>query len=194
MTLEVLPGGKPAHEPDRRILATGAPPSPSQVPLDLARHLELGEVLVWWGEKDRIEPAPIALAGGLAVVAVLLVTIFVPEFWSQPLATLWQPLLAICAPVLFVVVRERASRGAVLVTDDHVIEVGPTGRSTRLGFDNVRAVRRDVLRGGIRLDGARGSVHVPGPLVEQTRAAIECQRRNRVRTGATIDDPTGWLP
>jgi len=194
MTLEVLPGGKPPHEPDRRILATGAPPSPSQVPLDLARHLELGEVLVWWGEKDRMELAPIALTGGLAVVAVALVSIFVPEFWAQPVSSLWQPLLAICAPVLFVLFRERASRGAVLVTDNDVVEVGPTGRSSRVAFDNVRAVRRDLLRGGVRLDGARVSVHVPARLVEDTRAAIESQRRNRVRTGATIDDPLGWLP
>jgi hypothetical protein len=82
----------------------------------------------------------------------------------------------------------------VLVTDTSVIEVGPTGRMARLGFDNVRAVRRDVLRGGVRLDGARASVHVPGPLVDPTRAAIESQRKSRVRTGANIDDPTGWLP
>jgi hypothetical protein len=194
MTLEVLPGGKPPHEPNRRILAAGAPVSPSQVPLDLARHLEFGEALVWWGEKDRIEPGPVALAGGLLVGALALVTLFVPEFWAQPLASLWQPLAAICAPLVFVLVRERASRGAVLVTDSTIVEVGPTGRSSRLAFDNVRAVRRDLLRGGIRLDGARVSVHVPAALVDATRAAIESQRRTRVRTGATIDDPTGWMP
>lgn len=194
MTFEVLPGGKPSHEPNQRILAAGAPPSASTVPLDLARHLEFGEVLVWWGEKDRIEPIPVALAGGLAVVALALVSIFVPEFWAQPLSALWQPLLAICAPLLFVLFRERASRGAVLVTDNGIVEVTPTGRAVRLGFDNVRAVRRDVLRGGIRLDGARMSVHVPGPLVDPTRAAIESQRKSRVRTGATIDDPLRWLP
>jgi hypothetical protein len=194
MSFEVLPGGKPQHEPNKRILAAGAPPSPSQVPLDLARHLEFGEALVWWGEKDRIEIGPIALAGGLLVGALTLVTIFVPEFWAQPLSSLWQPLAAICAPLLFVLVRERASRGAVLVTDSSIVEVGPTGRSARLAFDNVRAVRRDIVRGGIRLDGARASVHVPGPLVDATRAAIESQRRTRVRTGATIDDPMGWLP
>jgi hypothetical protein len=194
MTLELLPGGKPAHEPSQRILATGAPPSPSQVPLDLARHLEFGEALVWWGEKDRIEPGPVALAGGLLVGALALVTVFVPEFWAQPWSSLWQPLAAICAPLVFVLVRERASRGAVLVTDTSIVEVGPTGRSARLAFDNVRAVRRDIVRGGVRLEGARASVHVPGPLVDATRAAIESQRRARVRTGATIDDPLGWLP
>jgi hypothetical protein len=194
MTLEVLPGGKPPHEPNQRILAAGAPPSPSTVPLDLARHLEFGEVLVWWGEKDRIEPVPVALAGGLLVVALALVSIFVPEFWAQPLSSLWQPLAAICAPLLFVLVRERASRGAVLVTDNGIVEVTPTGRAARLGFDNVRAVRRDMLRGGVRLDGARVSVHVPGPLLDATRAAIGSQRRSRVRTGAAIDDPLGWLP
>jgi len=192
--MKVLPGGKPAHEPSQRILAVGAPPSPSQVPLDLARHLEFGEALVWWGEKDRIEMLPVALAGGLFVGALTLVTVFVPEFWAQPLASLWQPIAAICAPLLFVLFRERASRGAVLVTDTSIVEVGPTGRMARLGFDNVRAVRRDVLRGGVRLEGARASVHVPGPLVDATRAAIQSQRKSHVRTGATLDDPTGWLP
>jgi hypothetical protein len=192
--MKVLPGGKPAHEPSQRILAVGAPPSPSQVPLDLARHLEFGEALVWWGEKDRIDIGPVALAAGLLVGALALVTVFVPEFWAQPLSSLWQPLAAICAPLAFVLVRERLSRGAVLVTDTSVVEVGPTGRMARLGFDNVRAVRRDVLRGGVRLEGARASVHVPGPLIESTRAAIESQRKSRVRTGTTIDDPTGWLP
>ena len=194
MTLELLPGGKPKHEPSQRVLAVGAPPSPSQVPLDLARHLEFGEVLVWWGEKDRIEPLPLLLAGGLLVGALTLVTVFVPEFWAQPFSQLWQPLAAICAPLLFVLFRERASRGAVLVTDTSVIEVGPTGRMARLGFDNVRAVRRDVLRGGVRLDGARASVHVPGPLVDPTRAAIGSQRKSRVSTGTNLDDPAGWLP
>jgi hypothetical protein len=194
MTLEVLPGGKPPHEPSQRVLAVGAPPSPSQVPLDLARHLEFGEALVWWGEKDRIELGPVSLAAGLLVGALTLVTIFVPEFWAQPFSSLWQPIAAICAPLAFVLVRERLSRGAVLVTDTSIIEVGPTGRMARLGFDNVRAVRRAILRGGVRLDGARASVHVPGPLLDATRAAIECQRRNRVRTNATVDDPTGWLP
>ncbi|MBX7078371.1 MAG: hypothetical protein K1X88_04220 [Nannocystaceae bacterium] len=194
MTLQALPGGKPTHEPGARILAHGAPPSPGVVPLDLARHLEFGEALVWWGEKAEIERAPIVLGGGLVVIALALVSLLAPEFWLQPLSSLWQPLLAVCLPLLFALVRERLSRRAVLVTDTAVVEVDPAGRSQRLGFDNVRAVRRDMLRGGIALHGARASVRIPSILVDDARAAIASQRRSRVRTGAGVDDPTGWLP
>lgn len=194
MTLQLLRGGKPRDAPDRRILAPGAPPSPSVVPLDLARHLELGEALVWWNEKVHMERAPILLAGSLAVVGLTLVTVLAPAFWRQPLATLWQPLAAICAPLLFTLVRERLSRRAVLVTDTAIVDVDMGGHAQRLGFDNVRAVRRDLLRGGLRLDGARASVRIPAALLDDARTAIESQRRGRVRTREGVDDPTGWLP
>jgi len=194
MSLQVLPGGKPEGEPGRRILAHGAPPSPSVVPLELARHLELGEPLVWWNEKLHIERAPLVLGSGLVVVALTLVTLLAPEFWAQPLTALWQPLLAICSPLLFAMVRERLSRRSVLVTDAAIVDVDMNGHAQRLGFDNVRRVRRDLLRGGIRLEGARAVVGIPSLLLEDARAAIESQRRGRVRTREGLDDPTGWLP
>lgn len=194
MTFEVLPGGKPAHEPDRRILAAGAPPSPSVVPLDLAKHLEFGEALAWWGDKSHMERAPIAVAGTLVGVALVLVTAFAPEFWLQPLDQLWQPLLAVSLPLWFALVRERLSRRAVLVTDTSILEVDMAGRGARLAFDNVRSVRRDLLRGGLRLDGARASVRIPSVLVDDARQAIASQRRGRVQTREGLDDPMRWLP
>ncbi|HWB76896.1 MAG TPA: hypothetical protein VG755_18140 [Nannocystaceae bacterium] len=194
MTLQVLKGGKPEDEPDRRILAPGAPPSPSVVPLELARHLEMGEALVWWNEKLHIERAPIIMAGALVAIALTLVTVLAPEFWAQPFAGMWQPLLAVCAPLIFAIVRERLSRRSVLVTDTAIVEVDLGGHAQRLGFDNVRSVRRDLLRGGLRLEGARASVRIPAMLIDDARAAIESTRRGRVRTREGLDDPTGWLP
>jgi len=194
MTLALLPGGKPESEPDRRILAPGAPSSPSVVPLELARHLELGEPLVWWDEKLHIERAPIVLASALAVLALGLVSLVAPEFWMQPATTLWQPLLAICSPLLFAILRERMSRRSLLVTDSSIIEVDFGGNMQRLGFDNIRKVKRDLLRGGLRLEGARAVVHVPAVLQDDARAAIESQRRGRVRTREGVDDETRWLP
>lgn len=194
MSLSVLPGGKPAHEPNRRILAAGAPPSPSIVPLDLARHLVFGEALAWWDDKSYMERAPILLAGGLVVFALALVTVFVPQFWLQPFDQLWQPLLAVSLPLVFAVLRERLSRRAVLVTDTSILDVDMAGRSNRLGFDNIRTVRRDLLRGGIRLEGARATVRIPASLADDARAAIASQRRGRVTTREDLDDPMRWLP
>lgn len=194
MSLQVLPGGKPQHEPDRRILAAGAPPSPSAAPLDLARHLEFGEALAWWGDKSHIERTPVFLAATLLVVALVGVTVFVPEFWLQPLDQLWQPLLAVSLPLLFTLLRERLSRRAVLVTDTSIVEVDMAGRSARLGFDNVRSVRRDLLRGGLRLEGARATVRIPSALVDDARQAIASQRRGRVQTREGLDDPLRWMP
>jgi hypothetical protein len=194
MSLQVLPGGKPQHEPDRRILAAGAPPSPSIAPLDLARHLVFGEALAWWGEKSTFERAPIILAGALLGIALLLVSVFAPAFWLQPLDQLWQPLLAVSLPLWFVLLRERLSRRAVLVTDTSILEVDMAGRSARLGFDNIRAVRRDLLRGGLRLEGARATVRIPSALVDDARQAIASQRRGRVQTREGVDDPMRWLP
>jgi hypothetical protein len=194
MSLQVLQGGKPDGAPERRILAPGAPPSPSVVPLELARHLELGEALVWWNEKLHIERGPIVLASALVVIALALVSVLAPELWLQPLGTLWQPLLAICSPLLFAILRERMSRRSLLVTDNAILEVDIDGHGQRLGFDNIRRVRRDLLRGGLRLEGARAVVHVPAILLDDARAAIESQRRGRVRTREGLEDPTRWLP
>ncbi len=194
MTLQVLPGGKPRHEPDRRILAAGAPPSPSVAPLDLAKHLEFGEALAWWGDKSHMERAPILVAGALIAIVLVLVTAVMPAFWLQPFDQLWQPLVALSLPLGFAILRERLSRRAVLVTDTAIVEVDMAGRGARLGFDNVRTVRRDLLRGGIRLDGARASVRIPSALVDDARQAIASQRRGRVQTREGLDDPMRWLP
>lgn len=194
MTLQVLPGGKPSHEPDRRILAAGAPPSPSVVPMDLAKHLEFGEALAWWGDKSHIDRAPVILAGALVVIALGSVSLLMPAFWLQPLGQLWQPLLAVSLPLWFALFRERVSRRAVLVTDTAIVEVDMSGRSARLGFDNIREVRRDLLRGGLRLEGARATVRIPAPLVDDARQAIASQRRGRVQTREQLDDPLRWLP
>lgn len=198
MSLEVLPGGKPnrgrGHEPDRRILAAGAPPSPSVVPLDLARHLAFGEALAWWGDKSHMERAPIIVAATLVGAALLLVTLAVPELWLQPFDQLWQPLVAVSLPLVFAILREHLSRRAVLVTDTSIIEVDMDGKSARLAFDNVRAVRRDLLRGGLRLEGAKATVRIPAMLATDARQAIESQRRGRVQTREGLDDPMRWLP
>lgn len=195
MTLSVLPGGNEGGGGGgRRILAQGAPPSPGVVPLDLARHLEFGEALVWWGEKQEIERAPIVIGASLVGLVLLMVTLFVPEFWLQPLSSLWQPLAAVSLPVVFAVVRERLSRRSLMVTDAAIVEVDLAGRSQRLGFDNVRAVRRDLLRGGLALHGAKASVHIPATIMNDARQAIASQRRGRVQTREGLDDPMGWLP
>jgi hypothetical protein len=138
--------------------------------------------------------APIALAGGLVVIALALVTVFAPQFWLQPFDQLWQPLVAVSLPLVFAVLRERLSRRAVLVTDTSIVDVDMAGRSHRLGFDNIRAVRRDLLRGGLRLEGARATVRIPASLMDDARTAIASQRRGRVTTRKDLDDPMRWLP
>jgi hypothetical protein len=197
VTLEVVAGGRDPHGPNGqgpRILADGAPPSPGPLPNDLAMHLGHGEPLVWWGENDRFHWAPLLLALGSAVAALAAVTAFVPELWTQPVSSLWPPVLAVFSPALFVIVRELLSKRAVLVTDSAVVEVTMSGEAHRLSFESIRAVRRDVLRGGVRLDGAREQVRVPGPLLDDTRAAIASQWRRKIRTGPPPDDPLRWLP
>jgi hypothetical protein len=197
VTLEVIAGGGDPHRPNGRgprILADGAPPSPGPLPNDLASHLNHGEPLVWWGENDRFHFAPLAIALGSALAALAGVTAFVPELWMQPLASLWPPLFAVFSPALFVIVRELLSKRALLVTDGAIVDVTPSGESHRLSFEGIRAVRRDILRGGVRLDGAREQVRVPGPLLDDARAAIASQWRRKIRTGPPPDDPLRWLP
>lgn len=178
-----------------RILATGAPASPGPVPNDLARHLEFGEALVWWGEKDRIDRGPVLLAFGAAMIALLLVSGFAPELWRQSWSGLWPPLLALLSPTLFVLARERITQAAVLVTDSAIISIDPDDRASRLSFDAVKTVRRDPLRGGMRILGARGVlVRVPAALMDDARAAIASQRATRVRSHDDIDDPMRWMP
>jgi hypothetical protein len=178
-----------------RILASGAPISPGPVPNDLAAHLKFGEALIWWGEKDRIERGPVLLAFGAAVLTLGLVSGFAPELWRQPWPSLWPPLLVLLSPTLFVLARERLAQAAVLVTDAAIISIDPDDRAARLAFDAVLGIRRDPLRGGMRLLGPRGVVvRVPAALMDDARAAIASQRTTRVRSREDLDDPARWMP
>jgi hypothetical protein len=176
-----------------RILAPGAPPSPGPIPSELARHLVFGEALVWWDEKDRIHVGPVALVAAAAVAILGFVSVLVPSFWLQPASELWKPVAALFSPALLVLLRERMNRCAVLVTDVGIIGVSASGHVDRLALDAIESVRRDVLRGGILLEGKRGRVRVPPSLCDDARKAVASQRRNRVR-GAIVDDPMKWLP
>lgn len=178
-----------------RILATGAPPSPGPIPNELAQHLHHGEALVWWNEKDSIDWGPVLLAFGAAAAALLLVSGFAPEFWQQPWSGLWPPLLALASPTLFVLLRERLSRRALLVTDSAIVSVDPDGQTQRLAFAAVAAVQRDWLRGGIRLLGPRATlIRIPATLADDTRKAVASASSSTIRSERQIDDPSGWMP
>jgi hypothetical protein len=56
-------------------------------------------------------------------------------------------------------------------------------------------VRRDWLRGGVRLFGSRGTIlNVPATLADDARSAIASQRGRMVRASSSPDDPTRWMP
>jgi hypothetical protein len=195
MTLELLPGNPSAPSGSGpRILAPGAPPSPGPVPGDLARHLVFGEALVWWDEKDRIHLGPVMLVVAAAVAILGFVSVLAPSFWLQPLGELWKPVAALFSPALLVLLRERMNQTAVLVTDVGIIGVEPSGHVERLAFDAIETVRRDVLRGGLLLEGKRGRVRIPPSLQGDAQQAIASQRRNRIRGATAVDDPMRWLP
>jgi hypothetical protein len=178
----------------RRILVSGAPPSPGPLPKEYARHLEHGEVLVWWDEKTRMQLGPFVLVLVVAIAILGFATVFAPEFWVQPWSALWRPVAVLLSPALLVLVRERANRRAVLVTDTAILDVDPDGTAHRLPWGAAVAVRRDLLRGGLVLHGRRSQVRVPPTLVDDARRAVATQARNMVGGSAPVDDPTGWLP
>lgn len=184
---------EPGENGGPRILAPGAPPSPGPIPNWLAAHLEHGEVLVWWGMKHRVQLGPIAITLAAAAVALLMVTGFAPVFWSRPLSALWPPVLAVLSPTLLLLFRELANRSAVLVTDGAVITISPRRHGSRLPLSGIGGVRRDWLRGGVRLWGRRAVLRVPPSLMEDTRAALLSRLRPMVRASTQIDDPMGWL-
>ncbi|MCA9653311.1 MAG: hypothetical protein H6712_17055 [Myxococcales bacterium] len=198
MTLK-LAASNPDPEPSAagqgpRILAPGAPPSPGPVPNELAQHLSFGEALVWWNAKDRIDVGPVGLVL-LAVLVILgFVTLFAPEFWSQPWSELAKPIAALLSPAALVLLRERLDQCSVLVTDAAIVGVDRGGHAVRLGLQGIASVRRDLLRGGLVLAGRDGRVRIPPSLLDDARQAIASQQRNRVRGSSTIDDPMGWLP
>jgi hypothetical protein len=101
---------------------------------------------------------------------------------------------ALFSPAALVLLRERMNQRAVLVTDVGIIGVDPAGRVERLAFDAIETVRRDVLRGGLLLEGKRGRVRIPPSLQGDAHQAIASQRRNRLRGATNIDDPLRWLP
>ncbi len=197
MTLQLASGSaspSPRGSGGPRILAPGAPPSPGPVPSELARHLVFGEALVWWDEKDRISVGPVALVAAAAVSILGFVSLLAPSFWLQPWSELWKPVAALFSPTALVLLRERINRYAVLVSDVGIIGVDPSGNVQRLAFDAIESVRRDVLRGGLQLEGKRGRVRIPPTLIDDARQAIASQRRHKVRGATAIDDPMRWLP
>lgn len=200
MALQLLPAPEDRKPTDNvgsgggpRILATGAPVSPGAVPPDLAQHLVFGEVLIWWGDKDRIHYGPVLMVLAAVVSILGFVSLLAPEFWLNPPLELAKPLAVLFSPALLVLARERLNQRAVLVTDSCIVDVGPDGRSSRLPFDKIRSVARDVVRGGIRLQSGNTRVLIPPPLTEDARKAIALQMRNRIRH-SEIEDPLGWMP
>lgn len=177
-----------------RRLAPGAPLSPGTLPLELAVHLRGGEPLVWWGSKTEVSARPVLAVAGICGVIALLVTAFSPDFWQQPWEALWPPLAALFSAVPVVLVREAMGRRSILVTDTSVVEVSRRGEVQRVAFDGVKRVRRDLLTGGVLLEGGAGQrLRVPPEIADDARRAIASQQRGRIRPMA-IDDPLGWLP
>ncbi len=194
MSFEVIDGGAPQDsQGGQRILTPGAPPSPGPIPNELAQHLQHGEVLVWWGEKTGVQLALVSITLGAAAIALLLVTGFAPTFWSQPPAQLWRPLLALLSPTLFVLAREWVGRRALLVTNNAIIEVPRGEAPRRLALGGIARVRRDWLRGGLRVEGRNTVVQVPTFLMEDAGAAVRSRLRGKLRAPDRDTDPLRWL-
>jgi hypothetical protein len=191
MSLSVIDGG--GDDDGGRVLAPGAPLSPGSCPNDLAQHLEHGEVLVWWNEKSRIQFGLAGITLGAAAVALLLVTGFAPTFWSQPISGLWKPVLALLSPTLVVLAREWTSRTALLVTDNAIIEVPRGGGARRLALPRIVSVKRDWLRGGLRLAGPNTTIQVPTSLMEDAGKAVRSRLRGRLRVPEGVSDPLRFL-
>jgi hypothetical protein len=177
-----------------RILASGAPPSPGPVPKEYARHLQHGEALLWWGEKDRVQAGPLLLVFAVALSMLGFATVLAPEFWVQPWASLWPPIAVLLSPALLILVRERINQCAVLVTDAAILGIDRDGTPHRLPWGAPVAIRRDFLRGGLVLRGRSDLVRIPPPLLDDARRAVGSQARHMISGSGNVDDPTGWLP
>lgn len=177
-----------------RRLAPGAPLSPGPLPLELTGELRVGEPVVWWGSKSKIDHRPILwlLIAGLLVLAFA--TLLAPELWDQPWTELWKPLIPALAPAALLTVREWLSLRDVVVTDSSILVWDHRGRFERLAFRNVRRVDRDLLTGGILLEGARHKLRLPPALAEDARAAIASQTRHTLRSDDGPEDRLSWLP
>ena len=177
------------EEPGRR-LAPGAPLSPGTVPLELALHLRTGEALVWWDAKFTLDLRPIFVVLGACLAILLGITAIAPGFWNQPWEDLWPPVAALLSPALLLLLREQLSLRSLMVTDTAIVEVTRSGAVSRLMFSAIRKVRRDLLTGGVLLQGKDTRIRVPPALVENARAAIVSQRRSVLRgETAQPDDP-----
>lgn len=194
MKLEVVEGGATGEADESRALAPGAPRSPGTVPFELARHLRTGEPLIWWDSKNVIEWRPALVFVAFATLILVIVSFIAPEFWTQPIRTLWKPLAALFSPAALLLVRERANLRSILVTDGSVIDVAHDGSADRIAFKNILRVRRDLLWGGVRLDAERHKVRIPPVLVEPAGQAIRQQLQSRIHAmDEQPDDPTRWL-
>src|SRR5690606_9986767 len=121
-----------------RVLAPGAPPSPGTAPLEIARHLRLGEALVWWDAKVGYDLRPLAWIGGISAAVLVVASLLAPEFWDLPLADLWRPIAVLLSPMLVWLVREQMSQRSILVTDTAILEVPRRGEPQRLQFSAVQ--------------------------------------------------------
>lgn len=175
------------------MLAPGAPRSPGPVPFELATELRVGEAVIWWGRKELVARRPIAwlLIAGIALLGFG--TVLAPELWSAPWTELWKPLVPALAPAALLFARELVSRRTVLVTESSVLVLDHRGQLDRLAFRNVRRVRRDLLTGGILLEGAAHKLRIPPELAEDARSAIASQTRHHLTSGDGPDDPLRWL-
>lgn len=179
-----------------RVLAPGAPASPGTAPLEIARHLRLGEALVWWDAKAGFDLRPLAWIGGVSALVLIAITLLVPEFWAQPFEELWRPIAVMLSPMVVWLAREQFSQRAILVTDTAIVEVPRRGEPQRLQFSAVQRVRRDVLTGGVVLTGKTSKIRIPATLVERTRAAVASQRKGAraLRSAAQRpDDPLHFM-
>ena len=186
---------KDMSEESGRRLAPGAPLSPGTVPLELALHLRSGEALVWWDAKASPDLRPTLVVLAACALVLLGATAVAPTFWSQAWGDLWPPVAALLSPALLMLAREQLSLRSLLVTDAAIVEVTRAGVVSRLVFSAVRRVRRDLVTGGVLLQGKDTKIRVPPALAENARAAIASQRRSVLRGEASPpDDPLGWMP
>lgn len=193
--LQLLPAPEDREPQAKReqTRASGPPRSAGPAPLELARELRVGEPVVWWGEKDRIDRKPIAWMLIISLALLGFASLLAPELWAVPLGDLWQLLLPTLAPAALLLARELVSIRTVLVTDSSLLVLDHRGRLERLAFRNVRRVGRDWLTGGVLLEGAEHKLRVPPQLAEDTRLAIASQTRYTIGGGDRPDDPLRFL-
>lgn len=192
--VHVLPDS-PEHDARGLRLAPGAPPSPGITPLELAAHLRVGEALVWWDAKATYEIKPSLIVFAACLVILLGATAIAPGFWRQEWSDMWPPLAALFSPVALLLVREQLGLRSLMVTDTAIIEITRGGAVSRLAFSAIQKVRRDLVTGGVLLQGRDTKIRIPPALTNNARAAIASQRRNVVRGDPNPpDDPLAWLP